>query len=269
MSNKTAAGLVEYCRLQLGKPYWYGTFGQRPTEALLVRKSQQWPAFWGHGRVERARREHIGRYDRVHDCSGMIKGYLWSDTPACPPRYNAAQDLSANMFRSRSNVQPIASMPDIPGLGVFFNGHVGIYIGNGQVIEARGAEHGVVQTALRNRPWTTWGRLPWIDYGTQQSAVPAIPQRIIDDIAREVMRGAWGNGADRVRRLTAAGHDAAAVQQRVNEILRGDVCFDAIAREVILGRWGNGAERVRLLTVAGHDPRAVQARVNEILRGGA
>ena len=26
--TKTNAGLVEYCRAQLGLPYWYGTFGQ-------------------------------------------------------------------------------------------------------------------------------------------------------------------------------------------------------------------------------------------------
>ena len=217
-STKTAAGLVAYARLQLGKPYWFGTFGQLPTEALLLRKSQQWPRMWTPARIDRARREHIGRFDRVHDCSGMIKAYLWSATPTSPPRYNAAQDLNANMFRSRSNPRPIATIPETPGLGVFFDGHVGIYIGGGQVIEARGAEHGVVQTALRGRPFTTWGELPWIQYS------PAAPLPCgIDSLAREVIRGHWGNGEDRVRRLSAAGHDFAAVQARVNEILRGGV----------------------------------------------
>jgi len=104
--------------------------------------------------------------------------------------------------------------------------------------------------------------------GTQPAAPPSSLN--IDTIAREVIRGAWGNGDDRRRRLAAAGHDPAAVQRRVNELLQGTTqSVDAIAREVIAGRWGNGAERVRRLTANGHDPQAVQARVNEILRGGA
>ncbi|WP_427189556.1 hypothetical protein ACP4DX_05785 [Parvimonas sp. G1604] len=41
----------------------------------------------------------------------------------------------------------------------------------------------------------------------------------IDTIAREVIRGDWGNGQDRVNRLKAAGYDYNAVQKRVNELL--------------------------------------------------
>ena len=42
----------------------------------------------------------------------------------------------------------------------------------------------------------------------------------IDTLAREVIKGLWGNGADRKNRLTAAGYDYNAVQKRVNELLR-------------------------------------------------
>ncbi|MBQ8429076.1 MAG: N-acetylmuramoyl-L-alanine amidase [Clostridia bacterium] len=41
----------------------------------------------------------------------------------------------------------------------------------------------------------------------------------IDELAREVIRGEWGNGADRKNRLTAAGYDYNSVQRRVNELL--------------------------------------------------
>ena len=43
----------------------------------------------------------------------------------------------------------------------------------------------------------------------------------LDEIAREVIRGNWGNGQERVRRLSAAGYDPAAVQARVNTLLGG------------------------------------------------
>lgn len=43
----------------------------------------------------------------------------------------------------------------------------------------------------------------------------------IDELARQVIRGDWGNGDDRKQRLTAAGHDYSKVQGRVNQILYG------------------------------------------------
>ena len=39
---KTAEGLVNYCRLQIGKPYWYGTYGQKATQELLEYKKKQY-----------------------------------------------------------------------------------------------------------------------------------------------------------------------------------------------------------------------------------
>ncbi len=42
----------------------------------------------------------------------------------------------------------------------------------------------------------------------------------VDEIAREVIQGKWGNGADRKNRLTNAGYDYNAVQKRVNELMK-------------------------------------------------
>ena len=65
------------------------------------------------------------------------------------------------------------------------------------------------------------------DYDAVQSRVNeilsgtnSIPSgKSIDEVAREVIRGDWGNGQDRANRLRAAGYDYNAVQKRVNEIL--------------------------------------------------
>ena len=54
--------------------------------------------------------------------------------------------------------------------------------------------------------------------GSDTSKSPAL--KPIDDIAREVIRGSWGNGQDRINRLNAAGYDAKAVQSRVNQLMR-------------------------------------------------
>lgn len=50
--------------------------------------------------------------------------------------------------------------------------------------------------------------------------VAAQPTRkSIDEIAREVIQGLWGNGADRKARLTQAGYDPSAVQNKVNQLV--------------------------------------------------
>ena len=48
---------------------------------------------------------------------------------------------------------------------------------------------------------------------------PATPVKSIDDIAKEVIAGKWGNGKERGEKLAAAGYDYYAVQARVNELL--------------------------------------------------
>ena len=54
---------------------------------------------------------------------------------------------------------------------------------------------------------------------TTESDASVSTLKSIDEIAREVIRGDWGNGADRRNRLTSAGYDYASVQAKVNELL--------------------------------------------------
>ena len=117
-------------------------------------------------------------------------------------------------------------------------------------------------------------------------------------IAQKVIEGEFGNGEERVRRLTEAGYDATEVQEEVNRMMSEEggesnedtntettkqnsdcriLCgigesqlyrdddIETIAAEVIQGDWGNGEERRERLERAGYDYDAVQARVNEML----
>lgn len=79
--------------------------------------------------------------------------------------YNASQDKNVSgMLRNCTEQGTMETMPDLIGVLVFMDGHVGIYIGNGKVIEARGHAYGVVETNLVGRGWTKWGKLNWIKY---------------------------------------------------------------------------------------------------------
>ena len=106
--------------------------------------------------------------------------------------------------------------------------------------------------------------------GSKASRTSA-PSKSINEVAKEVINGKWGNGSDRTNRLAAAGYDAKAVQNEVNRILKGNATtpsksINEVAKEVINGKWGNGSDRTNRLAAAGYDAKAVQNEVNRILR---
>lgn len=55
-------------------------------------------------------------------------------------------------------------MPDTPGLAVWMDDHIGVYIGNGEVIEAQGTAYGVVKAEFNGRGWSKWLKIPNIKY---------------------------------------------------------------------------------------------------------
>lgn len=59
-----------------------------------------------------------------------------------------------------------------------------------------------------------------IDTIPQPQPVEPEPGKTVEELAKEVIDGKWGNGADRKKRLTEAGYDYAAVQARVNELVK-------------------------------------------------
>lgn len=104
--------------------------------------------------------------------------------------------------------------------------------------------------------------------GYSKEIVQPDVKKTVDELAREVINGLWGNGQERYDRLTAAGYSYEDIQARVNEVLySAKKSIDELAREVIRGEWGNGDERYRKLTEAGYSYEQVQRRVNELLYG--
>ena len=90
--------------------------------------------------------------------------------------------------------------------------------------------------------------------------------KTITQIAREVLKGKWGNGSARKANLTAAGYDYNAVQREVNRLCNSSKkSNETIAKEVIQGKWGVGTDRKNRLTNAGYDYNAIQALVNKML----
>lgn len=71
---------------------------------------------------------------------------------------------AAHMYYNATRKGTIDTIPEVPGLAVWKSGHIGVYIGGGQVIEAMGTKYGVVKTQLQGRGWTHWLEIPYINY---------------------------------------------------------------------------------------------------------
>jgi hypothetical protein len=153
-----------------GWGYVWGTCGWVLTDSLFQSKLAQYPE--GVGNYEDFIRENwLG--GRTTDCVGLIKGYGWLDIESMSVGYaiNGMPDIGADSMYYNATVKgDMSSMPDTPGLAVWHEGHIGVYIGNGEVIEAMGTKYGVVKTQLSERSWTAWLEVPYITYITETEA---------------------------------------------------------------------------------------------------
>ena len=111
------------------------------------------------------RRHWLG--GRTADCIGLIKGYAWfnCDTGQIEYRSNGVRDTGSDpMLDMATEKGTIDTMPDIPGIAVWMDGHIGIYVGGGQTIHAANTELGVIMTPLAQSGWTHWLKIPYISY---------------------------------------------------------------------------------------------------------
>ena len=100
------------------------------------------------------------------------------------------------------------------------------------------------------------------------------PTKSIDELAKEVIAGKWGNNPERKQRLESAGYDYSKVQARVNEMLAGNtpkpnptpsVDILTLVKKTIRGDFGNGEARKKAL---GSNYSEVQHQVNLNIQHG-
>lgn len=147
-----------------GWGYVYGTYGSVLDETLLTSKIAQYPDEVG-GYEDFIRQNWLG--GRTSDCVGLIKGYGWYNTETAQIEIgaNGMPDIGADtMYENAAEKGTIDTIPEIPGLAVWHEGHIGIYIGNGEVIQAANTNAGVIRTPIGQSGWTHWLKVPYIKY---------------------------------------------------------------------------------------------------------
>lgn len=161
-----AADLVAYARRAVGGGYCYGASGQ--TCSLKQRE------IWAKDNPS-AEENLLGicaKWDgmKVWDCSGLFRG-AWREL--LEYRSGGATTIF-NKWTSETG--KIDTMPNIPGIALFrantanpsTKEHIGLYVGGGLVVDARGSSAGVVIGTLASYGrWTHWAYLEDVDYSQQ------------------------------------------------------------------------------------------------------
>ena len=180
-----------FCLSMLGQPYWYGTVVYKCTESLRSRKANQYPSHYGSSRTSRYK-DDIAKKKVYADCVGGCKGYAWTGggigvvesigtDKTFSSKYGGGNcpDKSANGMFSYAKSKgmdwgTIDTLPEIIGVALHKDGHVGYYVGGGYAVEWKGFSYGCVKTKVQGRGWTHWYKLPFIDYndGADQAAPP-------------------------------------------------------------------------------------------------
>ena len=167
--KKKSKWIVKYCKAQLGRPYWRGTYGQPASPALLAYERKRFPESYTASDFE----EQARKGEKVHDCCGLLKGAMLCTTVNGAPEgelrpvdknpsmlYNAATVMSDDMKK----------FPKIAGYLVYNSNksHVGVYVGDDTVVEARGHKYGVVKSSITDARWKFWSDYCHADYSDQK-----------------------------------------------------------------------------------------------------
>lgn len=162
--------------------YWYGTCLYKCTESLHSRKAAQYPSHYASGRTARYRQD-ISEKKVCADCIGAVKGYAWTGggqgvleaigtdksyassygSHGCPDK--GADSMFTYAKSKGAGWGGIDTLPEVVGLALHKEGHVGYYVGNGEAVEWKSFADGCVKTKVAGRGWTSWYRLPFLDYG--------------------------------------------------------------------------------------------------------
>lgn len=152
--------------LTLPTRYVWGGLGSILTPELIEEKKRMYPDHYDEEKC-RSLLEDCGKGVWAFDCSGLVKNFLMGGPDHF--RYNPAMDRNAKgMLDAADQKGTMDTLPELPGLCLYMEGHMGIYAGNGTVIEATANPafgDGVVETKVSDRDWLMWFTCPGIRYG--------------------------------------------------------------------------------------------------------
>ena len=170
--------LVAYVRAAVGGGYVWGAGGETCSLSFREKKAEQYPA---------QSKNILGickKWDglKVWDCAGLIRA--------------AFRELgilkatgATTIWKTWAFLETgtIDTLPDEPGIALFFAAspaaktmnHIGVTVGSGMAVDAKGSNSGVVLKPVAGHKWTHWARFADVDYSLPEpkpeSVKPASP----------------------------------------------------------------------------------------------
>ena len=166
---KQVSEFLKFVTDQVGNYYWYGTFGQKASVSLYNDRKAAYPKQYTASDYK----EQIADPKPCFDCAGLVKS-MW-----VYPKYNASDDLGATGIYGKCKVKgPLDYLTLKPGQLVFkgndkTKNHVGIYIGDDKVVEAKGHAYGVIISSLSSNSWSYFAEYYNVDYSEEPAPEPA------------------------------------------------------------------------------------------------
>lgn len=199
----TNTELIYFCQNLLGAPYWYNASAIKATRNAYKVNSIRFPREYNkdYSYYEQA----INENEVVTDAIGLIKGFAWTnggkiilENRGNPVVHNYkigsnnCPDKTVNgMFvwaaDQGTKWGEIDTLPNVPGLILTYHGFLGVYEGNGFVIEADKEKGYVTREPVTNKPWRFWYQLPFIEYEEQIMEKPL--EQPEEEILEPVLQG--------------------------------------------------------------------------------
>lgn len=170
----TGRQIADQARIPLEEKWGYiwGTSGQVWTQAAQDRLAREKADDPNYAMSIDYGSKWIGR--RVADCSGLVK---WVCAQFGIKMSHSSNSQAKGGYLSKLDV---LLGHDIPVGALVFKlrnnsdyHHVGIYVGDNQVVEARGSKTGVTTSQLGT--WTHYGLIKGVDYGIKEQKKEEIP----------------------------------------------------------------------------------------------
>lgn len=150
----TGKELAKFAKSKVGTPYVYGAKGAdgKFTQAKFNYLSKAYPnVFTTTYKNKIKSRKYIGKV--CCDCSGLISWYTGKVLG------------SSQLYSQAKKRMPISQWKDFAvGTVVWKSGHVGVYIGNGKVVEEKGIDYGCIVSNIKDTAWKYGLTFSWMTY---------------------------------------------------------------------------------------------------------
>ena len=141
--------VIDWVLSKKGSGYAFGSSGQRLTKKLYEELRRKYGKNFNNNTKK-------WLYKEVYDSAGLVKKAFEQAGIKLP--HGATSSWKNGDWKEKGDIK---HMPSNQVCVLYRRGkdgmvHTGIYLGNGKVIEAKGADYGVVETSLKDGHWTDY-----------------------------------------------------------------------------------------------------------------